>query len=138
VEEDLYREKLHERLAAQGLSEAQRSLRVARALRTFSEEVPRREAVYAGIASLAGAAIELHEFLVRHEGEISYEPAEVGVSREPVTEAVPENRRVGEEMNLALDRLFLALEATHGSRVAPRLELPLLLRRGLTGEAAAP
>jgi hypothetical protein len=62
----------------------------------------------------------------------------VGVSREPVTEAVPENRRVGEEMNLALDRLFLALEATHGSRVAPRLELPLLLRRGLTGEAAAP
>jgi hypothetical protein len=135
-EAQIFRASVLNRLRAEGVSESQLSMRLARALRTFNADFPRREAVYGGMLELSAAAIELHDFLVENEDEISYEPANAGVSREPITEAVPESREVGERMNRSLDRLILALEATQGNRIAPRDELPQTLRRGLASNGA--
>jgi hypothetical protein len=87
------------------------------------------------LLELCEAAADLHEFLLEHQDEISYAPAERGLSREPILEAVPESRQLRSEMNRRLDRVFAALEVTQGSRIAPREELPLALRRSLASNA---
>jgi hypothetical protein len=137
-EEQLFRQNLVARLRSEGVSEAQLSMRVARALRTFNADLVRREAVYDAMMELASAALDLHEFLADNENRISHAPASAGFSREPITEAIPDTRELGEEMDLALDRLFLALEATQGNRIAPRDEIPQALRRGLVSTGTAP
>jgi hypothetical protein len=136
-EEQLFRESLTRRLAAKGLSDSQTAMQLAGALNDFRADQPRRAEVYRSMIELADAALDLHDLLVEHEDGISYEPAGPGLSREPITEAVPEDRRLAAEMNRRLDRLFDALETTQGSRIAPREELPGALRRGLTSNARA-
>jgi hypothetical protein len=113
-------------------------MRVARALRTFNADFGRREAVYDAMLDLSEAALDLHDFLVDNERRISYAPAAVGVSREPITEAVAETRELTEEMNRALDRLLAALEATHGNRIAPRDELAQGMMRELVDDEVSP
>jgi hypothetical protein len=137
-EEQLFRRSLLARMEEEALSEAEVSMRVARAMRTFNSDWDRRAAVYNGMLELSSAAIDLHDFLVKNERRISHAPAAAGFSSEPITEAIPATRELGVEMNRALDRLLLSLEATQGNRIAPRDELPQTLRRGLSTAGAAP
>ena len=138
AEGEMFRQHLVERLQRGGPSESQLSMRVARALRTFNADFGRREAVYNGMLELSAAALDLHEFLLDNERQISYAPATAGVSPEPVTEAVAETRELRQEMNRALDRVLVALEATQGNRIAPKDEIPEVLRRGLVSREGAP
>jgi hypothetical protein len=136
-ESQLFHHILLVRLQSHDLSQAQLSMQLSRGIRSFEGDRARRETVYASLAEVSRAALELHALLVAHEDDISYEPAAAGLSREPVTEAVPESAELREEMNRRLDEVFLAIERVYGSRVAPRAELPLALRRGiLSGERA--
>jgi hypothetical protein len=135
AESPLFHRVLLLRLQAHDLSEAQISMRLSRGIRSFEVDRPRREAVYASLTALSGAAQALHALLVSREDEISYEPAARGLSREPVTEAVPESAELRQELNRRLDDVLLAIEQLNGSRVAPRDELPLALRRGILAGA---
>jgi hypothetical protein len=137
-EDQLFEASLTERLEEQGLSGSQMAMQLAGALNGFHADEPRRDEGYEAMLELCEAAKALHEFLVEHEDEISYQPASAGVSREPITEAVPATRQLATQMNRRLDRVFAALEVTQGSRVAPREELPIMLRRTLTSNARAP
>lgn len=57
------------------------------------------------------AALDLHAFLLRNESNIEYDPAAGGVSRDPVLEAVPNSRELGNEMWGMVDRITGALDA---------------------------
>lgn len=57
------------------------------------------------------AALDLHAFLLRNEPNIEYDPAGGGVSRDPVLEAVPNSRELGNEMWGMVDRITGALDA---------------------------
>jgi len=67
--------------------------------------------VYAQMDDLVNAALDLHEFLVANEANIEFAPAGGGVSRDPVLEAVPATKELGEEMWDRVDRITAALDA---------------------------
>jgi hypothetical protein len=60
---------------------------------------------------LVNAALDLHGFLLLNEQSIDYAPAGGGVSRDPVLEAVPNSRELGDEMWDMVDRITGALDA---------------------------
>jgi len=60
---------------------------------------------------LVNAALDLHEFLVRNEADIEYAPAAGGVSRDPVLEAVPVTKALGDQMWDMVDRITEAMDA---------------------------
>jgi hypothetical protein len=130
-ESELYRGSFVARLERRGVASYEVSMLLARALRTFEADRARREALYASMLELATTAVELHDLLVAREGEISFEPARSGVSRNPVVEAVAQNRELEAEMNALLDRMFMAIERAQGERVVPRTQLPLVLEQSL-------
>ncbi|MDP2958164.1 MAG: hypothetical protein Q8N53_17180 [Longimicrobiales bacterium] len=66
---------------------------------------------YALMDDLVNAALDLHEFLLLNEANIEYAPAGGGVSRDPVLEAVPATKELGEEMWDRVDRITGALDA---------------------------
>jgi hypothetical protein len=136
-EADLYRRSFVRRLERQGVSTSAVSMLVARALRTFESDRPRREAVYASMLEMGNTALELHDLLVDHEGQIVFEPASTGVSRDPVLEAVAQNHELEARMNALLDKMFVAIEEAEGERVVPRNELPLLLAKSLIPSGSA-
>lgn len=82
----------------------------ARANAGFLAAGPARRRVYDLLEALIGASVDLHEFLLAHEGQIRYEPAS-GISAEPVTEAVAINARVNDEMWDHVLRITTALDA---------------------------
>jgi hypothetical protein len=132
LESELFRRNLVRRLGEEGLSETMISIQLARALRAFADDRPRREGAYASHIELASAPLALHDFLVKHENEISYAPARTGLSRDPVTEAVPETPEIREEMNRRLDRVLSAMERANGERVSAKDDLPFVLHRTLS------
>jgi hypothetical protein len=66
---------------------------------------------YALMDDLVNAALDLHEFLIRNEANIEFDPAAGGISRDPVLEAVPATRELGNEMWGMVDRITGALDA---------------------------
>ena len=66
---------------------------------------------YALMDDLVRAALDLHQFLIRNEANIEYDPAAGGMSRAPVLEAVPASRELGNEMWSMVDRITGALDA---------------------------
>lgn len=130
-EADLYRRSFVRRLERQGVSTSAVSMLLARALRTFESDRERREAVYASMLQVGKTAVQLHDLLVAHEGDIVFAPASSGVSSDPVMEAVAQNRALEAQMNGLLDKMFAAIEQAEGDRVVPRTELPLLLEKSL-------
>jgi hypothetical protein len=57
------------------------------------------------------AALSLHTFLEANEGDIDYEPASGGLSRDPVLEAVPASEELGDEMWARVGEITDALDA---------------------------
>jgi hypothetical protein len=136
-ESELYRTSFVARLERRGVETYEVSMLLARALRTFEADRARREALYASLLELSTTAVELHDLLVAREGEISFEPARSGVSRNPVVEAVAQNRELEAQMNGLLDRMFMAIERAQGERVVPRNQLPRVLEQSLIPNEAA-
>jgi hypothetical protein len=66
---------------------------------------------YALMDDLVNAALDLHEFLLLNEANIEHAPAAGGVSRDPVLEAVPATKELGDEMWERVDRITGALDA---------------------------
>lgn len=66
---------------------------------------------YAEMDDLVNAALDLHQFLLRNEADIEYAPAAGGYSRDPVLEAVPATKALGDEMWAMVDRITEALDA---------------------------
>lgn len=70
-----------------------------------------RYEAYRLMEDLVIAALDLHSFLVSNEANIEYDPAAGGVSRDPVLEAVPATRELGDEMWGMVERITGALDA---------------------------
>ena len=70
-----------------------------------------RFAAYSLMDDLVNAALDLHQFLLMNEEDIEYDPAAGGMSRDPVLEAVPNSRELGNEMWEMVDRITGALDA---------------------------
>jgi hypothetical protein len=137
TEGEAYRRSFVAHLEKQGVGTSALSMLLARAMRTFEADRARRDALYASMIEMGTTAVQLHDLLAAHEGEISFEPARAGVSRDPVVEAVAENAKLTTEMNDLLDRMFVAIERAQGERVVPRNELLLALERSLIPNEAA-
>jgi hypothetical protein len=137
TEGEAYRRSFVSHLERQGVGTSALSMLLARAMRTFEADRARRDALYASMLEMGTTALQLHDLLAAHEGQISFEPARAGVSRDPVVEAVAENAKLTAEMNDLLDRMFVAIERAQGERVVPRNELLLALERSLIPNEAA-
>lgn len=85
-------------LAAANLSATNNELLDARALAGFEAALRDRQLVYSQLQQVITAALDLHQFLVDNETDISYEPAAGGLSRDPVLEAVPVTEALGNSM----------------------------------------
>jgi len=70
-----------------------------------------RIAAYNQMDDLVNAALDLHQFLLDNEADISYEPAAGGLSRDPVLEAVPSSEALGDRMWGMVDRITSALDS---------------------------
>lgn len=87
------------------------SMLLARADSGFLATRSDRFEVYAQMDDLVNAALDLHRFLLQNEANIEYAPAAGGVSRDPVLEAVPSTKELGDEMWDMVDRITSALDA---------------------------
>jgi hypothetical protein len=137
TEGELYRRNFVARLERQGVGTSAISMLLARAMRTFEADRARRDALYASMLEMANTAVQLHELLAANEGQIAFEPARTGVSRDPIMEAVAESPKLAAEMNGLLDRMFVAIERAQGERVVPRNEIALMLEHSLIPNEAA-
>ena len=118
-------------VAGERLSDALLSMRLNRALREFKDTQPERAALYSEMEELAGAALALHGLLVERADDIDYDPAiQVGISREPVVEAVAEDAVLRDQMWTLLDRIFASLDELGGDLGGSRDNLTdMLLQR---------
>lgn len=118
-------------VAGDGLSDALISMRLSRALREFRDTQPDRAAVYSEMEELARAALALNGLLVERADDIDYDPAiQVGISREPVVEAVAEDAVLRDQMWTLLERIFASLDELGGDLGASRDNLTdMLLQR---------
>ena len=115
-------------VAGEGLSDALLSMRLSRALREFKETQPKRAAVYSDMEELARAALALHGLLVERADDIDYDPAiQVGISREPVVEAVAEDTVLSNQMWTLLERIFASLDGLGGDLGGSRDDLTYMM-----------
>jgi hypothetical protein len=85
------------------------SMLLARADSGFLATRAARLEAYNQMDDLTNAALDLHQFLLRHEADITYAPAAGGVSQDPVLEAVPSTKALGTRMWGMVDRITGAL-----------------------------
>ena len=109
-EEQLFREAFEARMDSASVAEADRQVLVERASAGFRSALRERDPVYDDFAAVAQASLGLHDFLLANEESIEYEPAAGGISRDPVLEAVPATKALGDEMWERVDRITDALE----------------------------
>lgn len=84
---------------------------VERAEASFQAARPERADAYDRLDTLIAASLDLHEFLRANEERIMYEPTAGGFSRDPVTEAIPATRELGDEMWNRVSRITAAMDA---------------------------
>jgi hypothetical protein len=99
------------RLDRAGIAGDTAALLLARADSGFLATRAGRFEAYAEMDDLVNAALDLHQFLLRNEAAIEYAPAAGGYSRDPVLEAVPATKALGDEMWGMVDRITEALDA---------------------------
>ena len=68
-----------------------------------------RSLVYDQLQAIINASLDLHDLLVANEDNIEHQPASGGVSRDPVTEAVPTTEALGAQMWGGVDAIQKAL-----------------------------
>lgn len=113
-EEDLFRSGFVGRLQMEGIRGPVVSIRLARALRDFEGDAPRRQETYGAMEELGLAALELHDFLVANASSIRYAPVDRGFTDDPVLEAVPVDAATEEGLWTNLDRVLAAIDAVAG------------------------
>lgn len=107
----MFHEQYQTRLARAGITGDTAAMLLARADSGFLATREDRFEAYAEMDDLVNAALDLHEFLVRNEADIEYAPAAGGMSRDPVLEAVPVTKALGDEMWDMVDRITEAMDA---------------------------
>ncbi|HSW28065.1 MAG TPA: hypothetical protein VLH75_01110 [Longimicrobiales bacterium] len=107
----VFHERYQARLAELGVAADTAAILLERADSGFLSTREDRFEAYALMGDLVTAALDLHEFLLVNEAKIEYAPAAGGVSRDPVLEAVPATKELGEEMWDRVDRITAALDA---------------------------
>ena len=98
VDEEIFMNEFEERLDSLNMVGEDRTALEERARAGFQAARPDRQIVYDQLEVLIDASLDLHDFLLGNEDAIDYEPALGGLSRDPVTEAVPASEALGEEM----------------------------------------
>ncbi len=93
------------------LADDDRAAVVARSEAGFAAAAPEREGVYGQLRAVVDAALSLHLFLEQNQDAIDYEPADAGLSRDPILEAVPATEALGEEMWNQVAEITSALDA---------------------------
>jgi hypothetical protein len=132
----LFRAGFVRSLEEQGIGGAVLSLRLSQAMREFEKSQPQREEVYFHMDELSSTALELHALLVERAADISYEPAlQRGVSREPVVEALAEDKALKDRMWTLLERIFASLEWVGGDLGGSRDNLTSRLLEGIEASA---
>jgi hypothetical protein len=110
-EDELFDEALSAALDSVALPDADRAAVLERARAGFDASAPERDAVYGQLRSVIEASLTLHTFLEQNEANIDYEPADAGLSRDPVLEAVPITDALGDEMWNRVAEITSALDA---------------------------
>lgn len=98
AEDQLFRAAFEAGLAESALSAEEAEGVLERGLAGWEAAASDRARVHRQLRTVAEASLTLHEFLMANEGQISYEPAAGGVSRDPVLEAVPASEALGVAM----------------------------------------
>jgi len=98
AEDQAFRDALEEELGVASLPEEEAEQVRARAEAGWRAADVDRAMVYGQLEAVASSSLTLHDFLLANEGQISYEPAAGGVSRDPVLEAVPTSEALGVAM----------------------------------------
>lgn len=120
----LFRSGFVQRLREDGLEGPVLAMRLASALEEFRASQPSREALYQGMDSLASRAVALHELLLLREGDVDYDPVQLGtVSRDPVMEAFPNDPELQREIWAHLDGIFEAMDVVQGGIPGSRDQL---------------
>jgi len=129
ADEEIFVDVLRVRLDASEVPAEARDTVFARARAGFQAAAPDRREVYRDVEELVEAATDLHEFLIANQSSIAYESA-AGLSRDPVTEAIPSTPALGEEMWDRVGRIPNALEGLGIlDRVTTDRILDVILRR---------
>lgn len=110
-EGELFRAALGAALDSVVLADDDRAAVVARSEAGFAAAAPDREGVYGQLRAVVDAALSLHLFLEQNQDAIDYEPADAGLSRDPILEAVPATEALGEEMWNQVAEITSALDA---------------------------
>jgi hypothetical protein len=92
---------------------ADRTVIQERAMAGFQAALPDRDVVYDRLGNVITAVTGLHGFLLTNEDNIDYAPASGGTA-DPVLEAVPISKALGDDMWGRIDRITAALEAMGG------------------------
>lgn len=111
VDAQVFHDRFEAQLAAAGIVGDTATMLSERADAGFLATRPRRDAAYTLMDGLVEASLDLHRFLLENESDISHEPAAGGVSRDPVLEAAPATRELGNRMWQMVDRITDALDA---------------------------
>jgi hypothetical protein len=111
VDTQVFHERYEAQLAMAGLAPDTAAMLLERADSGFLATRDDRREAYVLMEDLIFAALDLHEFLLRNEANIEHDPAAGGMSRDPVLEAVPNSRELGQEMWSRVDRITHALDA---------------------------
>jgi hypothetical protein len=110
AESALFHESYREELATRELGADTAAKLLERADSGFLATRRERWEAYVQMEDLVDASLALHAFLLENEGEIDYEPAAGGMSADPVLEAVPSTRELGNEMWSRVDQITEALD----------------------------
>ncbi|HZD06524.1 MAG TPA: hypothetical protein VE173_16545 [Longimicrobiales bacterium] len=110
VDEAAFMDAFAARLGESEIPAGQRDTVTARVRAGFQAAAADRQAIYEQLGDLVYAATDLHDFLVANGDNITYEPA-MGISRDPVLEAVPATPTLGDEMRKRMGRIPTALDA---------------------------
>jgi hypothetical protein len=111
TEEGLFQGALRARMDSMSVPAEARAAIEERAVAGFRSALAHRDVAYDQLAEVVRAATGLHDFLLANEDKIDYEPAAAGISRDPVLEAVPLTKQLGDEMWGRVDSITAALEA---------------------------
>jgi hypothetical protein len=108
---EVFHDKYAARLAVAEITGDTAAILIERADSGFLATRDARFEAYALMDDLVNAALDLHQFLLLNEANIEYDPAGGGMSRDPVLEAVPNSRELGNQMWEMVDRITGALDA---------------------------
>jgi len=110
-EDPIWRAAFRDEVVAANMAPENAELVRERGLAGWEAASPDRDIVYDQLRRVIIASVDLHDFLVEHEAEVTYNRAIGGGSGDPVLEAVPATPELGEEMWSQVGDITSALDA---------------------------